>query len=117
MAMQAQALGESPGNITGPITETAAPTIVTDTATTAKVLTITVGRANKDTKWGLVWCENDSEPNTLRVKNIRPGQAFAAYNESAGPDLQIEPGDRIISVNAVPAAPKEGAPQPNAQEG
>jgi hypothetical protein len=107
--MQAQAMNET----VQPLTETAKPMIVTDTATTAKVLTITVTRENKDTKWGLVWCENDSEPNTLRVKNIRPGQAFAIYNESASVELQIEPGDRVISVNSVPGA----SMTTNAQEG
>jgi hypothetical protein len=111
MAMQAQALTEAGGPQMPPVTETAKPTIVTDAATTAKVLTITVERTNKDTKWGLVWCENDSEPNTLRVKNIRPGQAFAAYNDAAGADVQIEPGDRIISVNAVPGANAATNPQ------
>jgi hypothetical protein len=109
MAMQAAANAE----VLPPPTETAKPTMVTDLATTAKVLTITVARDNKDTKWGLVWCENDSEPNTLRVKNIRPGQAFAAYNSSAAEDMQIEPGDRIISVNSVPST----GSVVNAQEG
>jgi hypothetical protein len=109
MALQAQAQSE----VVAPLPESTKPTIVTDTATTAKVLNLTVTRANKDTKWGLVWCENDSEPNTLRVKNIRPGQAFALYNESASAELQIEPGDRLISVNSVPSA----GSSVNAQEG
>jgi len=82
-AKEAMAMVQANSETVAPVTETAKPTIVTDTATTAKVLSLTVTRANKDTKWGLVWCENDSEPNTLRVKNIRPGQAFNTYNESA----------------------------------
>ena len=49
----------------------------------------------------------------MRVKNIRPGQAFAIYNESASADVQIEPGDRVISVNSVPG----GSMTTNAQEG
>ena len=47
------------------------------------------------------------------MKNIRPGQAFAIYNESASADVQIEPGDRVISVNSVPGA----SMTTNAQEG
>jgi hypothetical protein len=74
-------------------------------------VSLTVTRPSRESKWGLVWCENDAEPGTLRVKSIREGQAFATYNASVKPQLRIEPGTRLIAVNTVgQSSPDAGAP-------
>jgi hypothetical protein len=110
--IQSQANAEKATTLTP--TAPAVAMTVADTTGSANVMKINVTRENKDTKWGLVWCENDSEPSTLRVKCIRAGQAFATYNANAADDQQVEPGDRIVAVNQVvmggsdPSNPQEG---------
>jgi len=66
-----------------------------------ETIKILVNRSDEKSKWGLVWCENDSEPGMLRVKSVRPGNAFAAYNATAKPAETIDTGDRVVSVNGV----------------
>jgi len=63
--------------------------------------TIKVSRADKQERWGLVWCENLHEPGMLRVKHFKPGETFAKYNASVTGEAKLYPGDWITTVNGV----------------
>ena len=58
--------------------------------------TVTVSKDNL--RWGLLWWENESEPNAVRVRSILPEGAFWQLRKT------VLIGDYIISVNGVPNA-------------
>jgi len=66
-----------------------------------EVIKVSVSRGDANAKWGLVWCETESEPGILRVKSIRPNAAFAKYNASCPPGETLVCGDRVFEINGV----------------